>query len=161
MEVPSVVPSVVPVIKSKTIRDYIEYGIEYLMRKLIFWENNDKHIGNIIRFIHHSFIYVMIIFYISIHTIYPSYFMFIVFFCMYSIIWTHHIICRTCIFTRIEQRLMGDSTNFLDPLLDIFHLPKTQDVSDNILVMGSCFLMFTLICELLSRTIRSIIQIIS
>ena len=173
MELPSIIPEVVPSVvpseiplsnpikKSKTLGDHIEYGVEYFMRKVIFWETDEIRIGKLIRFIHHTFLYCVILLYFYTHIISTSYFSFLILFFTYGIVWVHHMICRCCIYTKIEQRLIGDNTNFLDPLMDIFNIPKTGDIPNGILLLFSCFLMCTLTCELISRTLRSLIQIFS
>ena len=60
-----------------------EDKVERIIRKLLFWENDDKRIGIMIRRFHHFIIYSGITCYFMIHTVIPSYFLFLVFVCYY------------------------------------------------------------------------------
>lgn len=42
-----------------------------------------------------------------------------------------HMITGGCVLTRIEQRLTGDNLTIVDPLLEIFNIPKTRKYNGN------------------------------
>jgi hypothetical protein len=134
----------------------IEDGTETLIRKLFFWEADDKLIGKSIRFLHHSLVYIVLIWYIVIHTFIPSYILFVFFYLFCAIIWIQHVICDGCVFSKIERRLIGDTVSFVDPIMESFHIPITPESTVGIVKLGSTAVMFMLSFELLGRTITSI-----
>jgi hypothetical protein len=131
----------------------MESVIESILRKLIFWEKEDKPVGRIIRFIHYGFMYFLIFFYLVNHTLLPSYGLFMIYYCIFLIIFIQHLICRGCVVTMIERRLLGDKQNFINPLLELFHVPTTPDVSHPVFMLLSCLFMCILTFELMLRTI--------
>jgi hypothetical protein len=131
----------------------IERGVENVLRLLIFWEKDDKRIGRAIRFIHYSFVFLFIAFYLFIHVYHPSYALLLIFFFIQLLIFAHHIICGGCVITNIECRLIGDQQCFIDPLLQLFHIPTTPDVSSPVFIMLSVLLMAILSLEVWSRTV--------
>jgi len=134
---------------------------ESFIRKLCFWEKDDKRIGGILRFAHYCGSYFLILIYIINRTVYTSYWLLLTFYVVYFLIFIHHLICGGCIITKVEQRLLKDQQSFIDPILEIFHIPITPDVSNHIFVMLSCFLMSILTIEIIGRTIDMIGQTIS
>ena len=135
---------------------FLENGLETILRKLFFWEGDDKRIGGFIRFLHHSLIYIGFVWYILIHTVMPSYFLFLLFYCFVAIVWLQHCICGGCLLSRVECRLIGDTKSFVDPILDTFHIPRTPESTAGVVVLGSTVVMFMLTFELLGRTIINI-----
>ena len=57
----------------------VEDKVEKIIRRLLYWENDDKCIGTIIRRFHHFIIYSGITCYFMIRTVIPSYFAFLIF----------------------------------------------------------------------------------
>jgi hypothetical protein len=135
---------------------WLENNLENLLRKIFFWENDDKRLGIIIRFLHHSSIYLFLIWYILLHTFMTSYVIFLLFYVIIGIIWIQHCIVGGCIFTRIESRLIGDKKSFVDPILETFHIPITPESTDGFVLLGSTTIMFVLSCEFAFRTINGI-----
>lgn len=131
----------------------IETTVEKVMRTLFFWEKDEKRLGGIIRFCHYTFVFTMLFFYIMLHTFLPSYGGFIIFYVIFALIWIHHLICGGCVWTTIERRMIGDERGFLDPLLEIFHIPTTPDVSCGIFMMVTCGAMTVVTLELILLTI--------
>ena len=139
----------------------IDTIVERGIRMLFFWECDDKKLGYLVRFLHHSMIYSTIIWYIVIHTFIPSY---ILFLCLYGfcfLIWMHHIVSWGCCFNRIEQKLTGDNITFVGSILEIFHIPVTNESTDGVVIMSATAVMFFLTFELASRTILNVRQWIS
>jgi hypothetical protein len=135
---------------------YLEDKFEILLRTLFFWETDEKRIGICIRFLHHSLIYIVFLWFILIHTIMPSYILFLFFYCFVGIVWIQHWICWGCLFNKVERRLIGDTKSFVDPILETFHIPITSESTDGVVILGSTAVMFMLTFELLARTITSI-----
>jgi len=96
------------------------------------------------------------ILYILNHTLYPSYFLFLIIYGILVFIWLQHLVCGECLFTKLEQKLIGDKNNFFDPLLKIFHIQVTQDSGFGIVILSSSMAMMMLTMELLNRTILNI-----
>lgn len=134
----------------------LEENLEKILRKIFFWETDDKRIGGFIRFLHHSLIYFGLIWYIIIHTFMPSYLLFFLFYCFVGIVWLQHCAVGGCLFSRVERRLIGDTKSFVDPILETFHIPVTPESTEGFVVLGSTALMFMLSCELVARTIVNI-----
>ena len=131
----------------------IETMVEKVMRTLFFWEKDEKRLGGIIRFCHYTFVFTMICFYIMLHTFLPSYGGFLIFYCFFVLVWVHHLICGGCVLTAIERRMIGDEKGFIDPLLEIFHIPTTPDVSRCCFMMITCSFMIIVTLELILLTI--------
>ena len=131
---------------------------ESFFRKLFFWEKDDRKIGGILRFFHYCASYFLILIYIINHTVYPSYWLLLAFYCMYCLIFIHHLICGGCIITKVEHRLLQDEQCFIDPLLQIFHVPTAPEVSNPVFIMLSCFLMGIFTIEFIGRTIAECIK---
>jgi len=148
----------IPLTNYQQLSQIIETSFECMLRRVIFWEKDDKKIGLMIRFIHYSFIYFMVFFYILNHTFLPSYFLFMIYYCIFLLMFIHHMICGGCILTVIENRMIGDKQCFIDPLLEIFHIPTTPEVSSGVFILISCLCMGFLTLELILRTTLSIQQ---
>jgi hypothetical protein len=129
-----------------------EHFIEFLFRKIIFWENDDKRIGTIIRFFHNAFFYAMICIYIINHTILPSYFIFITFYLICLLVWLQHMICGDCVVHLIEHRLLGDKKGVLNPFMELFDI-HSDEYNTKILVMSSTIVVGMLTFEFFTRTI--------
>lgn len=144
--------------KLHTFHKFLETNTEKALRKLFFWETDDKKLGMMIRFLHHSIVYLTLVTYIIIHTIYPSYILLVLLYGFILLVWIHHIICGGCLSSKIEQKLIGDTTSFVDPILAMFHMPITPESTIGVTIMGSTLLVTVLTFELMSRTILNIKQ---
>ena len=136
-----------------TMNESLTNLFESFVRKLFFWEKEDRRIGGVLRFFHYCSSYFLILIYIINHTVYPSYWVLLIFYVTYFFIFIHHLICGGCIVTKVEHRLLKDQQCFIDPLLEIFHIPTTPEVSNRIFMMLSCFLMSIFTIEIIGRTI--------
>jgi hypothetical protein len=143
-------------LKKNWFSQLLEDNLEKLLRFLFFWEEDPKKIGGCIRFLHHSVVYMFVIWYIVIHTFLPSFILFILFYFAFGLVWIQHVVCGDCIINRIEQKLIGDTKSFVDPILETFHIPITPESTAGIVVLGSTSVMFMLSCELLIRGITLI-----
>jgi len=140
----------------RKIRKWMEPIVEYGCRCILFWENDDIKIGILIREIHNAIVHGVIFSYILVHTLYPSYWLLCILWIIMGITWVHHILIGSCIFTRIEQRLIGVKTTISDYLLELFHIPLTNENTMGFTVCISTFLFITLSFELCSRTILNV-----
>ena len=138
------------------IQEYLVNVLETMFKKLFFWEDDSVRIGKMIRFVHHFLFYSLIILYIISHTVIPSYFLLCVLYVWFVLIWIHHIITGGCIISKVEQKLIGDSVSFIDPIMESFHIPITPESSSGIIIMGSTMLVGMLTLELFSRTLLTL-----
>jgi hypothetical protein len=134
----------------------MESSTETLLRWIFFWERDDKTLGKFVRFLHHAVIYTALIVYVVIHTIHPSYILLCFFWIFALLVWVQHVVTGGCIFSKIEQKLVGDSQSFVDPILAAFHMPITPETTAGIVTMGSSCVMVLLTFELMCRTILNI-----
>ena len=137
--------------KSNT-RSYIQYYIEMILRTIFFWEKNPERLGKLIRFFHHITVYLLMISFILLHTITPSFIGLCLYLVYWFFLWLHHIITGGCIISKIEQSFLGDSKSFIDYFLDIFHIPITKETTVGATIMGSTFILFFLAMEVSART---------
>jgi hypothetical protein len=45
------------------------------------------------------------------------------------LVWIQHITCNGCILSKVEQRLIGDSSSFVDPIFELFHVESSKELS--------------------------------
>jgi len=140
----------------KKIAEYIQHTTETAIRCLIFWESDDKNIGIILQMCHHAFFYSMMVWYIYLHTFSDSYLQYVLFCCIFFLVWIQHIFARICLFFNIEPTLPGNYSSIIDNILHIFHITPSKDISHGILLLISSLIMVMLSFELLSRTIACI-----
>jgi hypothetical protein len=142
--------------ETPTISELIQHGIEMIIRRIIFWESDDKKVGMMIQLMHHAFVYGMLVWYIYLHTFSDSYIQFVLFCFIFFLVWVQHLFCRACLFFNIEQKLIGNHPNIVDNILHIFHITPTEEVGNGVLLIISSLIMAMLTAELISRTISNI-----
>jgi hypothetical protein len=140
----------------KTLRNILETNIEAFFRLLLFWETDTKKLGILIRSIHQFFIIALFVCYIIVHTIVPSYWFLCIVWFIATIIWAHHILTGCCIFTRIEQRLIGDKLTISDPVLEIFHISPTKENTIGFTIIISTLCCIFLSFELFTRSLLNV-----
>jgi hypothetical protein len=133
-----------------------EDKVEKLFRKLLFWEKDDKHIGKIIRRLHHFIIYSGITCYFMIHTVMPSYFLFLVLYVFWGLVWLQHLILGGCVIGNIENNLLGDTTGFITPIFDMLNINVSPKSMDNLIILISTLIVSILSYEFVIRTRRYI-----
>ena len=137
-------------------QDYLLNIFELITKKIFFWETDPVRIGKLIRFTHHSIVYIIGISIIIVHTVLPSYFLLCLVYLVCLLIWIQHITTGGCISSKLEQRLIGDNTSFIDPILEVFNIPITPQTTSGIVVMGSTLMIFMMSLELCARTVLTI-----
>jgi hypothetical protein len=100
--------------------------------------------------------YSLVVCLILVHTLLPSYLLFICVYFIIALIWIQHIACGGCVVNRIEKKWIGDTKGFVDPFLEAFHMPVTDETTRGVTIMGSTLVMTLLTLELTSRTILNI-----
>lgn len=143
-------------LKTATISEILEEGLEKLLRWFIFWESDDKQLGIILQIMHHAFIYGLIMWYLYLHTLSNSYVQFVLMWFIILLIWLQHLFCGVCLFFNVEQKLIGDHPNIIDNILRLFRITPNENVGNGILLIISSLITAMVTCELLSRTIVGI-----
>jgi len=134
----------------------VEDKVEKFFRKLLFWEKDDKHIGKIIRRLHHFIIYSGITCYFMIHTVMPSYFLFLVLYIFWGLVWLQHLLLGGCVIGNIENNLLGDTTGFITPIFDMLNINVSPKSMDNLIILISTLIVSILSYEFVIRTRRYI-----
>lgn len=110
---------------------------EWLVHRMLFWEDDNVKKGRIARAIHHFGSYALITMIVMSYTIYPVFWFqtLVAGFC--GLVWVQHILTDGCIISKVEQRLIGDESSFIDPYLDLFHITADEKSKRGILILGS------------------------
>jgi hypothetical protein len=111
---------------------------EWIVHKLFFWETDNKRKVQIARALHHFASYALITLIFVSQLIYPRFWLqtIVVFFC--GLTWIQHILANGCIISKVEQKLIGDTTSFIDPYLTLFNIEVASEQSKiGILILGS------------------------
>jgi hypothetical protein len=130
--------------------------LELILRWIFFWEQDEKRLGTLVRILHHGLMYSLGICLVLVHTIVPSYWLFLCLYGSIALIWIQHIVCGDCIVNEIEKKWIGDTKCFVEPFLEVFHMPVTDETTRGVTIMGSTLVMILLTLELTSRTILNI-----
>lgn len=137
-------------------RTYMEFFVETFFRGLFFWESDEKRLGTLIRFFHHGFMICFFLFFLLTHTLFPSFFYVFLLWLTSMLIWAHHLVCGGCIVNRIERRFLHDTKSFIDPLLELFHIPIEDATTTGITIMASTMATFFLTLELVGRSVLNV-----
>lgn len=125
--------------------------VEWAVHSLLFWEEDPKRKGKILRSFHHFFMHALLVMIIISHTLYPTFFLQTIILGICICIWIQHILTNGCVVSKVEQKLLQDSENFVDPILEIFHIIPTREISIAIVILGSTLTTLLLTLEWISR----------
>ena len=132
----------------------VEDKVEKIIRRLLYWENDDKCIGTIIRRFHHFIIYSGITCYFMIRTVIPSYFAFLILYIFWVLVWLQHLILGGCVIGNIENTLIGDTSGFITPLFDMLNIDISLKTMDKLIFLVSTLIISVLSYEFVIRTSR-------
>ena len=138
------------------IQTFLVVLLESIVKKLFFWESDSARIGKLIRWIHHTGAIILAMLIFLNHTIYQSYVLFVGLYFFMFLVWAHHIITGGCIISKLEQKLIGDEASFVDPILEVFHIPITPESSSGLVLLTSSLIFMMLTLEMMSRTISGV-----
>lgn len=124
---------------------------EWIIDKILFWEEDKKRKGRIVRAVHHFLSYAILILVIISHTLYPAFWLQTSLLFLYGLIWIHHVLTNGCVVSKVEQKLLGDESSFIDPFLDIVHVDIPNESKPGILILGSTLVISMMALEWISR----------
>jgi hypothetical protein len=102
---------------------------EWAVHKVLFWEKDDAQKGKILRFAHYFVGYGIIFLVAFSHLIYPAFWLQTMALALVTLVWLQHITCNGCVSSKVEQKLIGDTNSFIDPILQLFKLEPTQELA--------------------------------
>lgn len=108
-----------------------------MLHKVLFWESDKGRKGRILRAVHHLLSYAMLTLIIVAHTLYPALWFQTLLVVAVGVVWIQHMVLRGCVFTRVEQRLLGDTDSFWDPYIELIGIRPSQDVNTAVLITVS------------------------
>ena len=128
--------------------------VEWMLHKVMFWETDNGRKGRVLRAVHHLMSYAMLTLVIVAHTLYPALWFQTFLLVAMGVIWVQHMVLRGCVFTRDEQRLIGDSNAFWDPYVELMGIRPSQDVNTAVLITVSTVAISLMGLEWTSNIIR-------
>ena len=117
--------------------DEVTDWVEWMLHKVMFWETDNGRKGRILRAIHHLMSYAMLTLIVVAHTLYPALWFQTLLVVAVGVVWIQHMVLRGCVFTRVEQRLLGDTDSFWDPYVEFMGIRPSQDVNTAVLITVS------------------------
>jgi hypothetical protein len=102
---------------------------EWATHKILFWEDDDAQKGRILRFVHYCSGYALVFLVAFSHLIYPAFWLQTITLFLVTAVWIQHIVFNGCISSKVEQKLIGDSASFVDPVIQLFRLEPTKELS--------------------------------
>jgi hypothetical protein len=140
----------------KMVRKKIQDILEIALRTILFWETEDARIGSLLKVGHQYFVSFIVLCYILVHTLVPSYWFMVTVWITVVSIWIQHILLGGCVLTRLEHKLTGEKTTIVDPILDLFQIPITPKSQMGITILFSTISSVFLSFELFTRTLLNI-----
>jgi len=134
---------------------------EWVVRRAFFWESDDAKKGRFLRVLHHAGVYALATLILVSHTIYPAFWLQSILLGFCILVWIQHIVVRGCVISKVEQKLIGDETSFLDPFLEMFDIDATEYSKQGILMFGSTLGVAILSLEWISRVFHKVIPFVS
>jgi hypothetical protein len=133
---------------------------EWVVHRLMFWEDDNKRKGRILRAFHQFGVYALLTLIVISHTLYRAFWLqtLIFFFCV--AVWVQHVATHGCVFSKVEQRLLEDEVSFIDPYLELFHIETNNGSKSGLLVLGSTLVVSAMGLEWVSRFIGRVLPLI-
>lgn len=133
---------------------------EWLTHRILFWETDNKKKGQILRAFHHFAMYALLTMIFVSHVIYPAFWLQTILFFLCVPIWGHHVLTHGCVISKVEQKLIGDTSSFIDPYLNLFYIEVPESAKPGLVTLGSTLVVGTLGLEWVSRVSHKLIPLI-
>jgi len=124
---------------------------EWLVHLTLFWEPDARKKGRILRSFHHFVMHALLVMIVVSHTIYPAFWLQTVVLGICILIWVQHVTTNGCVVSKVEQKLIGDTESFVDPILELFGVTPSREISIAVVVLGSSVFVFLLSMEWIAR----------
>jgi hypothetical protein len=124
---------------------------EWVVHKLFFWESDNRKKGRALRSFHHFVMHALLVMIVVSHTLYPAFWLQTLVLGMCYLIWVQHVLANGCVVSKVEQKLIGDTESFVDPILELFNVKPTKEISIAVVVLGSTLSVFLLSLEWVAR----------
>lgn len=128
--------------------------LEWSVHRVLFWESDPRKKGRLLRSFHHFIMHAIFVMMIVSHTIYPAFWLQTLLLGIWFLIWLQHIVTHGCVSSKVEQRLIGDTENFVDPLLEMFNVTPSKEISIAVVVLGSSCVVTLLSLEWIARAVH-------
>jgi hypothetical protein len=126
-------------------------GLEAASRFLYGWlADNDDLLGTIVYVVHSLLACTMVVLVVVSHTIYPVVWFQALVFGVIFCVWVQHVVLKTCVLTSLERRLLTSEPT-VDPVLDMFGIPVSQESRTGVTLMISTIATALLGLELVAR----------
>lgn len=133
---------------------------EWITHRILFWESDDKKKGEILRAFHHFTMYALLTMIFVSHVIYPAFWFQSMVFFLCIPIWAHHVLTHGCVVSKVEQKLIGDTSSFIDPFLALFNIEVPDAAKPGLVTLGSTLFVITMGLEWVSRVSHKVIPLI-
>jgi hypothetical protein len=135
---------------------------EWAINTGMFWEPDEKKKARIVRGVHHLFVYAMFTLIIVSHTIYPAFWLQTVVLFVCILVWIQHVLTGGCVVSKVEQKWLGTTESFVDPIVDLFHIKLAEDDDrTGFVTLGSTVAVLFLSLEWVSRLIHMAMGLLS
>lgn len=124
---------------------------EWLVHVALFWESDPRKKGRLLRSFHHFVMHALLVMIVVSHTIYPAFWLQTAVLGVCILIWIQHVTTNGCVVSKVEQKLIGDTESFVDPILEMFGVTPTREISIAVVVLGSSLSVFLLSLEWVAR----------
>lgn len=142
-------------------KETVTDGFIWLTDKVLFWKETLAEKGHILRVIHNAVIHFLVFLVILTHTLYPSYFLQTIILGCIGIIWLQHMIFHVCVVTDAERKMIGDEGCVVGPIVEIFNIKPTPDVTRACMLVLSTTSFWILALEWISRTLNKMNKVYS
>ncbi len=128
---------------------------EWAIHTGMFWEPDEKKKARIVRGLHHLFVYAMFTLILVSHTIYPAFWLQTAILIVCILVWIQHVLTGGCVVSKVEQKWLGTTESFVDPIVDLFHIKLAEDDDrTGFVTLGSTVAVLFLSLEWISRVIH-------
>ena len=140
--------------------DEVTDWVEWMLHKTMFWETDNGRKGRILRAFHHLIAYSILTLVIVAHTLYPALWFQTILLVGMGVVWIQHMVLRGCVFTKVEQRLIGDKGAFWDPYVELMGIQPSEQVNTAVLITVSTVAFGLMGLEWVSNIIRLLTEFI-
>jgi hypothetical protein len=134
---------------------------EWCVHKAIFWETDDAQKGKILRFVHYFVGYGIVFLVAFSHLVYPAFWLQTLTLILITGVWLQHITCNGCVSSKVEQKLIGDTSSFIDPILELLKIEPTRELSIFTLIVISTMTTNILWLEWIARVNHKLFPVVS